>query len=68
MQELLYGKPDIPLMVVKRTQKSVFLNNKEVKTIAYIIQLEIAGDTAMWTRPDTGDNPVSYPAPHILGG
>jgi CRISPR-associated protein Cas5d len=25
--------------------------------------LEIAGDTAMWTRPDTGDSPVSYPAP-----
>jgi len=34
-----------------------------VKTIAYIVQLEIAGDTAMWTRPDTGDSPVSYPAP-----
>lgn len=30
---------------------------------AYTIQLEIAGDTAMWTRPDTGDSPVSYPAP-----
>jgi CRISPR-associated protein Cas5d len=25
--------------------------------------MEIAGDTAMWTRPDTGDCPVSYPAP-----
>lgn len=31
--------------------------------MAYTIQLEIAGDTAMWTRPDTGDSPVSYPAP-----
>lgn len=31
--------------------------------MAYIIQMEIAGDTAMWTRPDTGDSPVSYPAP-----
>jgi len=30
---------------------------------AYPIQMEIAGDTAMWTRPDTGDAPVSYPAP-----
>jgi len=30
---------------------------------AYPIQMEIAGDTAMWTRPDTGDCPVSYPAP-----
>lgn len=29
----------------------------------YPIQLEIAGPTAMWTRPDTGDCPVSYPAP-----
>ncbi len=30
---------------------------------AYPIKMEIAGDTAMWTRPDTGDCPVSYPAP-----
>jgi CRISPR-associated protein Cas5d len=29
----------------------------------YQVALEIAGDTAMWTRPDTGDCPVSYPAP-----
>jgi CRISPR-associated protein Cas5d len=29
----------------------------------YAIRLEIAGPTAMWTRPDTGDAPVSYPAP-----
>jgi CRISPR-associated protein Cas5d len=29
----------------------------------YQIQMEIAGNTAMWTRPDTGDCPVSYPAP-----
>jgi len=29
----------------------------------YKVQLEIAGNTAMWTRPDTGDCPVSYPAP-----
>jgi CRISPR-associated protein cas5 len=25
--------------------------------------MEIAGSTAMWTRPDSGDSPVSYPAP-----
>jgi CRISPR-associated protein Cas5d len=25
--------------------------------------MEIAGETAMWTRPDSGDCPVSYPAP-----
>lgn len=29
----------------------------------YEISLEIAGPTAMWTRPDSGDCPVSYPAP-----
>jgi CRISPR-associated protein Cas5d len=29
----------------------------------YETKLEIAGQTAMWTRPDTGDCPVSYPAP-----
>jgi CRISPR-associated protein Cas5d len=29
----------------------------------YPVQLEIAGSTAMWTRPDTGDAPTSYPAP-----
>ena len=29
----------------------------------YPVQMEIAGDTAMWTRPDTGDSPCSYPAP-----
>ena len=27
------------------------------------IEMEISGCTAMWTRPDTGDAPVSYPAP-----
>jgi CRISPR-associated protein Cas5d len=31
--------------------------------LAYPINMEIAGNTAMWTRPDTGDCPVSYPAP-----
>jgi len=29
----------------------------------YSVALEISGPTAMWTRPDTGDSPVSYPAP-----
>ena len=29
----------------------------------YPVKMEIAGPTAMWTRPDTGDCPVSYPAP-----
>lgn len=29
----------------------------------YPICMEIAGDTAMWTRPDCGDSPCSYPAP-----
>lgn len=29
----------------------------------YEVVLEISGPTAMWTRPDSGDCPVSYPAP-----
>lgn len=29
----------------------------------YPICMEIAGNTAMWTRPDCGDSPCSYPAP-----
>lgn len=29
----------------------------------YQVSLEISGSTAMWTRPDVGDTPVSYPAP-----
>ncbi|OJZ20740.1 MAG: hypothetical protein BGP21_10495 [Thiobacillus sp. 65-29] len=29
----------------------------------YEIKLEIAGPTAIWTRPDTGDSPGTYPAP-----
>jgi CRISPR-associated protein Cas5d len=32
-------------------------------TLSYPIEMEVAGSTAMWTRPDTGDCPVSYPAP-----
>lgn len=31
--------------------------------MSYPVTMEIAGNTAMWTRPDTGDCPVSYPAP-----
>lgn len=30
---------------------------------AYPIMMEISGDTAIWTRPDSGDSPCSYPAP-----
>ncbi|PKK39977.1 CRISPR-associated protein, Cas5d family [Clostridiaceae bacterium JG1575] len=30
---------------------------------SYPIMMEIAGNTALWTRPDTGDSPCSYPAP-----
>jgi CRISPR-associated protein Cas5d len=29
----------------------------------YPVAFELSGPTAMWTRPDTGDAPVSYPAP-----
>lgn len=31
--------------------------------VSYPVKMEISGNTAMWTRPDTGDCPVSYPAP-----
>lgn len=29
----------------------------------YEVKMEVAGNTAMWTRPDSGDSPCSYPAP-----
>ena len=29
----------------------------------YSVSMEIAGNTAIWTRPDSGDSPCSYPAP-----
>jgi len=32
-------------------------------TKTYEICLEIAGPTAIWTRPDTGDSPGTYPVP-----
>ena len=34
-----------------------------MKEKAYQISMEIAGNTAIWTRPDSGDSPCSYPAP-----
>ncbi len=30
---------------------------------AYPVQMEVSGSTAMFTRPDTGSSPVSYPVP-----
>jgi len=30
---------------------------------SYPIAMEVAGDTAIWTRPDSGDSPCSYPVP-----
>lgn len=30
---------------------------------SYEVSFEIAGPTAMWTRPDTGATPISYPVP-----
>jgi len=33
------------------------------RTKTYEIKLEIAGPSAIWTRPDTGDSPGTYPAP-----
>ncbi len=29
----------------------------------YQVSMEIAGNTALWARPDCGDSPASYPAP-----
>lgn len=29
----------------------------------YEVRLEVSGPTALWTRPDTGDAPTSYPVP-----
>ena len=29
----------------------------------YQVSMEISGNTALWTRPDSGDSPCSYPAP-----
>ncbi len=29
----------------------------------YEVNMEISGPTAMWTRPDSGDTAISYPAP-----
>jgi CRISPR-associated protein Cas5d len=29
----------------------------------YELSLEVSGPTALWTRPDSGDTPTSYPAP-----
>lgn len=34
-----------------------------MKLYKYPIAMEISGATAMWSRPDTGDAPVSYVAP-----
>lgn len=34
-----------------------------MERLAYPVEMEIAGNAAMWTRPDTGDCPVSYPVP-----
>lgn len=34
---------------------------------AYLVSFEIAGPAAMFTRPDTGSTPVSYPVPTLSG-
>lgn len=35
----------------------------EMNLKKYQISMEVAGNTAIWTRPDSGDSPCSYPAP-----
>jgi CRISPR-associated protein Cas5d len=44
-----------------RTNGSNSQGNPTMKP--YPVALEIAGPTAMWTRPDSGDAPTSYEAP-----
>ena len=34
-----------------------------MKQKVYQIEMEIAGPTALFARPDSGDSPVSFPAP-----
>jgi len=36
---------------------------EELHLKTYEISFEIGGPTAMWTRPDTGATPISYPVP-----
>ena len=38
-------------------------NIENMAHTSYFIEMEISGDTAMWTRPDTGDTPVSEIVP-----
>ncbi|MBQ7489005.1 MAG: CRISPR-associated protein Cas5, partial [Bacteroidales bacterium] len=35
----------------------------DMTVYSYPIAMEIAGATALFTRPDSGDSPISYPAP-----
>jgi len=51
----IYSKCNV---LVVNERKGVFLLE-----ITYPIAMEIAGSTALWTRPDSGDCPTSYPAP-----
>jgi CRISPR-associated protein Cas5d len=41
---------------------SLFRSNRMKE---YLVQLEISGPTALWSRPDTMPNPVSYVAPTL---
>ncbi len=36
---------------------------RSLRMTKYEVCLEISGPTAMWTRPDSGDSPTSYPVP-----
>lgn len=55
-------------LTFKYKYDKLFTENKKEGTVrlihtSYPIFMEIAGNSAMWTRPDTGDSPCSYPAP-----
>jgi len=42
---------------------AVYFGGGSLLETTYPIAMEIAGSTALWTRPDSGDCPTSYPAP-----
>ena len=53
----------VPARNILQTGWPPYLNLSFMKS--YPIQLEISGPTALWGRPDTMPNPVSYVAPTV---
>jgi CRISPR-associated protein Cas5d len=57
--ELVKPKTKSQTSLLRHNRKEVSMPN------SYEVQFEIAGPTAMFTRPDTGSTPISYPAPTL---